>query len=237
MKHSSLIILTLASILILSACNKDCRPVHGSGNIVTESRNISNFNGIDEQLSARIEITNDTAYSVKVTTHANYQNLIEMQVHQGKLTISSSKTLKDDEITIEIHMPQLTSINLSGSGYITTINNFNTDNLNINLSGSGDIQYSGNAVTMSTNISGSGKIALLGNCTDHAMKISGSGTINGFGMQCNNVTATISGSGNIETFVNNSLDATISGSGDVLYRGNPVVTTHISGSGNVIHKQ
>jgi hypothetical protein len=46
----------------------------------------------------------------------------------------------------------------------------------------------------------------------------------------------ISGSGRIDTRVNNLLNVTITGSGMVYYFGNPVVASYISGSGKVIHQ-
>ena len=96
------------------------------------------------------------------------------------------------------------------------------------------MSYFGDVDDLRANISGSGMMDLDGTANDATMTMSGSGKIAAFGMITNNNSATISGSGNIETFVSNHLDATISGSGTIRYRGNPSVTTHISGSGSVV---
>src|SRR5436190_1477381 len=43
----------------------------------------------------------------------------------------------------------------------------------------------------------------------------------------------LSGSGDMQVNLSQTLDATISGSGSVYYRGQPLISTHISGSGTV----
>ena len=226
----------LIFIVSFSSCSKDWHGVEGRGGIHTESRNITEFSGVDFQLVGRIVIVPDSQYSVRVTTYDNYQSLIHMAVNGGTLIINSTKSLYDDDINIEIHMPYLDYINLGGSGSITTQNRFNSTNMRVQITGSGNIDYSGDAIALNVNVSGSGKISLLGTAENSSMKMSGSGKIKGFAMHCNNNNVTISGSGEIETYVDHNLDVDISGSGKVYYMGNPYISQHISGSGKIIRR-
>lgn len=227
-------ILLLLSIATLSSCRKDWNGVRGDGPILTEDRIVSSFHGVEYHLEGDVNIRRDSIFSVTVSSYGNYLPLIRTEVIGGKLIINSSKSLRYNEITVDISMPSLDHLSLSGSGDIRTIDRFSDASLYVNLSGSGKVSYFGDVDDLRANISGSGMMDLDGTANDATMTMSGSGKIAAFGMITNNNSATISGSGNIETFVSNHLDATISGSGTIRYRGNPSVTTHISGSGSVV---
>jgi hypothetical protein len=64
--------------------------------------------------------------------------------------------------------------------------------------------------------------------------IEGTGDVNAFDMEVDDCTIRISGAGNCEVRVNNSLDIQVSGVGNVYYIGNPELTSDISGVGNVV---
>jgi hypothetical protein len=67
------------------------------------------------------------------------------------------------------------------------------------------------------------------------VKISGSGDVKAFGFDAKKADITISGSGNVEVNVAESLEVVISGSGNILYKGSPaVINSQISGSGKLI---
>ena len=198
-----------AAVLLLvgTSCKKDWNGVRGTGAIITENRPLSGFTGVDYHLDGRVNIVHDSAFYVLVITYANYQPLIHLHVENGKLIVDSYKSLHDDEITLEIHMPVLESMYMAGSGRMYTSGIFSNVSLVAQKSGSGS-----------------------------KMTISGSGEIHAYGMPCESNEATISGSGTIETTTNISLTGTISGSGTIRYRGTPTVTSHISGSGHIVHQ-
>ena len=64
--------------------------------------------------------------------------------------------------------------------------------------------------------------------------IEGTGNVSAFDMEVDDCTIRISGAGNCEVRVNNSLDVQVSGIGNVYYIGSPELSTDISGVGNVI---
>lgn len=227
-----------AAVLLLvgTSCKKDWNGVRGTGAIITENRPLSGFTGVDYHLDGRVNIVHDSAFYVLVITYANYQPLIHLHVENGKLIVDSYKFLRDDEITLEIHMPVLESMYMAGSGRMYTSGIFSNVSLVAQMSGSGSIDYFGNVQSVNAKISGSGNITLNGSAQSAKMTISGSGDIHAYGMTCESNEATISGSGTIETTTNISLTGTISGSGTIHYRGTPTVTSHISGSGHIVHQ-
>jgi hypothetical protein len=162
--------------------------------------------------------------------------LIRTHVEGGHLVIDSYKSLHDDDdVNIDLHLPYLDYINLGGSGCIRTAGYFNSGTIKVQISGSGNIDYAGDSNSLFTVVTGSGKIQLAGNSKNVTMTMSGSGNIKGFPLHCVKNHVTISGSGTVETYVQDDLKVNISGSGKVYYMGNPIINQNISGSGKVIH--
>jgi len=86
---------------------------------------------------------------------------------------------------------------------------------------------------MTSDIAGSGSIHLSGKADVHQASITGSGEINAFGLETQNASLSITGSGDCKVNASEKLQAKITGSGDVLYKGHPQVNKTITGSGSV----
>ncbi|NJK86289.1 MAG: DUF2807 domain-containing protein [Bacteroidales bacterium] len=205
-------------------------------------------------MSIRVQST-----TVRVEADENLQRHIQVSNSRGYLVISTDRDRclrSSNPIAVHITTPNLEKIRLAGSGNIDCgafdtpdmeveldgsgniyIDRLITDHAEFTIDGSGYIESEVDAFSVESTIEGSGEIRLFG-VTDVAdMLITGSGRIRANEMDANDCYATITGSGDIYTFVFDLLDATISGSGSVYYYGNPSqVVKRISGSGNVIRR-
>jgi hypothetical protein len=212
---------------------------NGNGNIITEQRTTDHFDGIDLRISADVHVEQSSTYSVSITASENLMSVIQTEVHGSTLCIDTKKNKcinGNDDIDIYVTMPELLKLDISGSGDIVSKNNFIAPNLEINISGSGNITMDSlQTNNYEMNISGSGNIKLAGTqiASTQKTKISGSGDINTLNLPTNDCTITISGSGKAQVWAINKLNSDISGSGDVIYKGNPIVTSSTSGSGDV----
>lgn len=84
-------------------------------------------------------------------------------------------------------------------------------------------------------ITGAGDYVLRGSKQARLdIQITGAGNIKAFDMEVDACSIGISGSGNCEVNVNQSLQVDISGVGNVFYMGEPEVSSVISGVGNII---
>lgn len=83
--------------------------------------------------------------------------------------------------------------------------------------------------------SGTGNVVIQDSIRQDNLSVTliGTGSFLGFPMTVKNCVLDISGAGNCEVSVVNSLDVTIDGTGSVYYKGNPTVHTDISGTGSV----
>lgn len=233
MKKAIFFIFLLTTAIGLSSCKKT---IHGSGHYITQTRIMDPFSEIESSGDFHIILTEGVETPVELYGEDNILPEIETKVSGNKLSIyyrDHKVRIDNGTVTIKIQNPEFKYANLQGSGKIRSTNTIQTDNLKINLSGSGEIDLAVQNNLLSTNLSGSGKIILTGSSYATSHTISGSGKVASFALVSENVKSVISGSGNCEVYANQFLDATISGSGNIIYKGSPYITTHISGSGQV----
>ena len=138
------------------------------------------------------------------------------------------------DITIYMVMKDIEAIALSGSGDLIGENEFKTGDLEVVLSGSGNLEIEAQSNDLDLKISGSGNIEMAGIARDVSARISGSGKIEAEKLKVRSLDAKISGSGNVYITAKEEIYASISGSGNVYYKGDPDrVQSNSSGSGKI----
>jgi hypothetical protein len=236
MKNTTSKLLTIvASLLLVSSLLVSCK-IRGKGDVVTETFQMSAFSAVVNAIEADVYITNAPLQSVEIEAQQNIIDNIILEVTDGQLKIDEKKHLgKHEPIRINISVPELSSINLTGSGNMFTTNTFDSQgNISAVIIGSGNIDAKFNTQSkITTDIIGSGDIMLMGVAPQHEISISGSGNVHTFDLFTNISVVNISGSGTCELTADSLLNVTISGSGDVYFKGYPTITSNISGSGTI----
>jgi hypothetical protein len=233
------VMVIILSVYMVSGCIIviNGKSVQGSGNIITQEREVSEFNKVHLKGSGNVFLAPGEKQSLEIKTDDNIMPLIETDVSGKKLTISHGKHhLRPTIFEVYITVKNLEGVAISGSGDISGKGRFVTDTFYAEISGSGDMDLEVETGKLASKISGSGSIHLSGKAEDYTVSISGSGKINAFDVEAKNVSVKISGSGDCRVYASESLDAKISGSGDVYYKGRPQINTKISGSGSLMSK-
>ena len=216
------------------------KKVRGNGNVVTKTRTISDFKGVDVGGSFDVVLVKGKERKVIIKGEENIIKYIETKVrnntlqvkYQNNINISTTKKL-----TVTIVYRDIEKISLSGSGNIINKGVLNNSNLKVNLGGSGNITLHVDSDEVHSSIGGSGNIKLQGESNELECSIAGSGSIKAYELNTNILLASVTGSGSIRSTVNKKIKAKVVGSGSVYYKGNP---THIDsnsiGSGDVIDR-
>lgn len=237
MKITLLPLVLFALVLTLSSCGERIICKRASGAAVTETFELSPIDGIDLSVAADVNLTYGETQSVTVTAQQEVLDELARDVKGTTWHIHFDNCINNyRNLTIDITLPELKKIDISGSGDIYTTNTFvEQGNLDLRISGSGnlDLAFEGGAVD--SKISGSGDVKLEGSASSISQRVSGSGTLQAFDMPCETADMTISGSGSAELTVSENLDVKISGSGDVYYKGQPTLNVDVSGSGDIIN--
>ncbi len=133
-----------------------------------------------------------------------------------------------------VSVKNVNDLQVNGGGKIVSENSIATDYVSVGVSGNGsmDVDLKGN--TIKAEVSGSGTLTLRGYATSIDALVSGTGGLNGFDCVLETAKAKVSGSGECQLNVTNTLDALVLGSGKVKHKGNTKsAQKKIYGSGSV----
>lgn len=190
--------------------------VSGSGKVVTETRNVSGFDGVTVNGAGNVLIDQSGAESLTITTDDNLLQHIKTEVRGGKLVIEFTSGVlfdKVQDLTFKVGAKNLNSVQVDGAANLEG-KNIATENLSVQLNGAGAITLSGKA-------------------TAQDVVLDGVGAYNGAELASQRARVTQNGAGSAVVRVSDKLDAIISGLGSIEYIGNPQVTKSVSGVGSV----
>ena len=229
---------TMFILLTMSSCYFDGNyknRIEGNGPIVSEILDIRDFDSFNIQNSANVVLKQGNKFHVEIEAQRNIINNLNTEVTGNIWKIRNNRPVwKSQKMTIYITMPEFKTIRISGSGDVSTVGDFdNLGDLELRISGSGDMDLDIDADDIYGRIGGSGSIRLSGKADKLDFRVTGSGDIYAMDLQARSAEASISGSGSIRVDVKERLDATVSGSGNIFYHGNPHINTRVSGSGNI----
>lgn len=241
MKILNFIVFSVAALTISSGCyfgDEDifgC--IRGDGDVHSETFYLPTISGVKLNGVGEVFIRYGDEQKVVVETDRNLLDHLETSVNNGLWTIEFDRCVKKiTRLTVYITVPYVDRVIVSGSGSITGEDDFTGDELEVTLSGSGNIafRFEGNKVDAA--LTGSGYIDLFGAADFMNVYVSGSGDVRAFDLLTQECDVYISGSGDVRVSVEDFLKVRISGSGDVLYKGHPELDVDISGSGSVIDR-
>lgn len=252
---TTLVVLITIILLAGTSCDKSLFPIRGNGDVVTETRDMYEFDRVANEGQFDVYIIQDDISSVTIEAESNLIGKIRTRMNGNTLEIDSRDRLKPSRpMKLFIHTPDVHGVALSGSGIID-LGTVVTGDLSVSLSGSGQIRGNVQAVDVGLNISGSGSSNLelqcnfletfisgsgdmyfngSGNIARYT--ISGSGSVKAYNFPVNDCYTKISGSGDMFLNVADKLEVNISGSGSVYYIGSPLISSNISGSGELISR-
>ncbi len=199
-----------------------------SKDYVTEDRLIKGFEEVEVVGSPNVYYTQADSFSVRVKGPDNFVDNILTEKNgktltvrnKGKWGVVNISFSDEDELAVYVTSPDLVAVRVNGSGDFISTNLIDTDNMNITLRGSGDINIdkllcdrcdveligSGDidlpeveAKETSAVLVGSGDIKMgLSKVADTRLSLKGSGDIKvDFSEGCRSVDCTVNGSGDI----------------------------------------
>lgn len=243
MKRGYLVITFLVLVSLNTACvirdasiSPDER-IHGSGNLITETRNLPDFRSVNMTTAGKVNITYGTEQAASVTVDDNLVEHITTKVSHGKLVIGIEPNvqLSNLHLTVNLTMTDLEELMTSSAGSIEGQNRFEADFVSLVLSSAGHIILELQADELSSNLSSAGSLFLSGSIKEHQATVSSAGNLHAFNLLTETTKITVSSAGNAEVYASGLLDATISSTGSVYYKGNPTIHQTITSLGRLIN--
>lgn len=232
-----LLIISIACLLLVTGpvAAQWGNGVTGEGPIVKKTVTLDEFTGFTFAMSGDVVLTPGPKQMVEIEGQQNIIDLIELEVRGGHWVIKPSKNVRQAKgLTFYITMPAFDEVALSGSGKVRGTGKFTgLEEVELALSGSGDVVLDLEAEEIEGRISGSGDMRLGGKAGEVEIMVSGSGNVDASGLVAETCEVHVSGSGDVSVHADGDLKVSISGSGDVRYGGKASVDARISGSGSV----
>jgi hypothetical protein len=186
------------------------------------------FTKIDLSSVGKVFLHQGDSTGMVVNTSGDREK-IRTEVKNGTLIIKSKV-----EAEYHITMKNIEGLGVSGSGEIISESPINSDNLSLDVSGSGKMTLQLAVKKLNIDISGVGKIILTGTADEAKIDISGSGKVEALELKVTSCTANISGVGKCNIDVTETLNTNISGMGKINYKTKPKnVENDISGVGKI----
>src|SRR5688572_5582989 len=192
--------------------------VHGSGNVTSETRDVSGFHGVDVSGVFDVEIVAQKEFSVQVEADDNLLEYIKTEVDDGILEISTSRKIKSSEmLKVRIGAPDIDNLSTSGVAKISLV----------------DLKNEG----LKVDSSGASKMTLAGETDKLMIDVSGAAKIDAEGLRSRAASVDSSGASKISVFATDSVRVKASGASKITYTGGATdVVSKTSGAGSVTPK-
>lgn len=211
---ASMVLFQAGCVVIGAGGSGASRGDKGSGNVVDQSSEVSDFSSISLEGVGNVTVKQTGRESLTIRAEDNILPLLNAGVANGRLSLGahgSTSPTRPIEFLVEVR--KLDDLTLSGSGSIEATN-IDVRHISVSISGSGDVTISGDADMVD-------------------IDISGSGSFHGENLRARQAAVDVSGVGNATVNASDDLDVEVSGVGSVEYLGSPSVRKSISGMGQV----
>ena len=236
-----------------------CGAVRGSGPVVEETRDVSDFTGVELATAGNLTIELGESESLRIEAPADLMEFIETEVQGDTLVIDTRPsvgirlrsrqainyylTVKElDQITISssgnIEAPDLEagrfSATISSSGDMD-MGDLDADTLLVRIASSGSLSMGDlRADRIEVDLSGSGNLDVAGGEVEkQEVTITSSGDYRARGLESAEAEVRLTSSGSATIRVRERLSARLSSSGSLRYVGRPTLDVRTTSSGDV----
>jgi len=220
-------------MLLISGCELNFKS--GNGDIEEMQIEVQSFDEIYIGGNFDVILIPSDKNSILISADENLMKYINVEVHNNSLNINTVHNLKSSNgIDVTINYITLSGIYSTGASKITHNNALVSQNLEIDLSGTGSIELEIDSDTSSVTMTGAGLVKLTGKTSLLNVGISGAGGLVASDLVAQNCDISLSGFGGASVHVTENLEANISGIGGIQYSGNPAhIEKSITGLGKI----
>jgi hypothetical protein len=229
--------LFLAIVISLSSCRYfGGERIYGDGNVVSQQRNVTAFNGVEANGAVEVHLVQGPA-GVQVKADRNLQEFVEVFTEGDVLVIQykdNSNLEPTGQIEIRVSAPDYKSLTVSGASSITGEGPVTgSGTLDIVADGASKVTLNVAMSKVSMEASGASKINIQGKASEVIAKGSGASDIYAMDLVSENADVDVSGASHAEITVNTKMTVEASGASGVRYKGNAAVAQQVSGAGSI----
>ncbi len=211
--------------------------IEGSGQVISKSRSIEDFNAIVLAGEGRVLFAEGTDGRIEIQTDDNLLDRIETKVSGSTLTISTQSGIDidpTDGVVYRLGCPELTGVVLSGAGLIDLAQCATANELKLEMAGAGTISAPSLATSaLDVSLPGAGRIVVSGRTDRLEVVLAGAGSFDGADLVATVAIVDSAGVGVVTVWATDTLDLSLAGVGTIRYYGEPTVTQSVPGVGSI----
>ncbi len=212
--------------------------IYGSGNVVTEERDIGEFTGLKVSSGIDVVIRQGKEISLELEADDNLHEVIITEVDGNTLKIYTRKNIrKARSKKVFLVYKDLNTIRISSAGDVTGENTLQTGTLDIDLSSAGDLNLEVQADKIICDISSSGDARLSGSTEVLVASLSSAGDLHAYELNTKKAEVSCSSAGDARVYATEEFNLRSSSAGSIYYKGDGrVVDSHTSSAGSIVKK-
>ncbi|WP_159801193.1 head GIN domain-containing protein [Flavobacterium sp. MK4S-17] len=164
--HFTKLVITIISSLLLFSCgfSNNLNMVSGSGNVVTENREISSdFKSVSAASGLEVVLVQDSSNSVIVEADDNLQQHIITEVESGNLKIKTDKNIRNAaRKKVTVHFKSINSVKSSSGSSVVSNNTLKADTLTLDSSSGSSMKIIAEATKLVCESSSGSDLKVLG---------------------------------------------------------------------------
>ncbi|GEM_PF-2204775 len=209
------------------------RSVSGSGDIVSEMRDLKGFDKIEAGGAVNLNISFGDQWHVEVEADDNVIEYIDTRVREQTLEIETTRTIRRSKVDVHVTLPELRKLNASGAVNVSFNDPVEQNFISVKASGASNIKLTVNVEALEVHASAASDITVEGTAYYAEVTASGASNIRGAGFECVEADVRLSGASDMRAAITDKVTGSLSGASDLRIAGDPVVEVSTSGASNV----
>lgn len=213
--------------------------IKGSGNITTETRNVSqDFKKIEVSRGIKVIVEQSDNKSITVEADDNLQKHIITKIENGVLIIESDKSYNSTETpVVYVKMPVTNGLSASSGSEITSSNTLITENINVKTSSGSEIQITVEADNIKIESTSGSSVEASGKALKLETAASSGSTINAKNLMTNEITSQATSGSSTNVYPVLKLEAKASSGSSINYHNDPKTISKEESSGGSVSKE
>ena len=231
-------LLKLSAVLLLLVGTTSCfmDGVKGDGNVISKKRKISDdFSKVEVSRGLDLYLTKSRDVSLEVEADENLHDLIETEVSNGVLRITSSKNIwSASSKKVHLHVDHLNAISINSGAEVKTRNTFESEELRVSISSGASAEMELKVEDLSCDISSGADIKFSGTAENFTVSSSSGSDVKAYELDARNCKADASSGSDIKRKATETLEASATSGADIRYKGSPRVLEQKDNSGGSV---
>jgi hypothetical protein len=200
----------------------------GNGTRARETRAVTGFDRVLSRGVLDVTVTQAAAFGLTVSIDSNLLERVVTSVDTRTLVVEIDGGNLGGHLPgphVIVTLPTLLDAELIGSGRLSAMGFSGDEPVSVELVGSGELTWSGDASDVEALLRGSGKLVLAGSTSSADLQVGGSGELDARSLTAESATIELDGPGIISATVDGRVDARAAGGGSVALYGDVVEGT------------